>query len=57
MGVELILASGETDGRTDMTKLIGASHEYANASNNSVIPICLCIGGAEVQLHYFRTHL
>ena len=40
MGVELILASGETDGRTDMTILTGASHEYANASKNSVIPIC-----------------
>jgi hypothetical protein len=40
MGAELIRVSGETDGRTDMTKLIDALHKYANAPKNAVVPIC-----------------
>jgi len=36
MGAELIRVSGETDGRTDMTKLIGSLHEYTNAPKNEV---------------------
>jgi hypothetical protein len=35
MSAELIRESGETDGRTDMTKLMCALHEYANA----VVPV------------------
>ena len=30
-GAELFHADGETDGRTDMTKLIVAYHNFANA--------------------------
>jgi hypothetical protein len=40
MGAELIRVNGETDGRTDMTKLIGALHEYANAPKSAVVPTC-----------------
>jgi len=33
---ELVHADGQTDGRTDMTKLIGAFRDYANAPQNQV---------------------
>jgi hypothetical protein len=39
MGTELIRVSGETDRRTDMTKLIRALHEYANAPKSAVVLI------------------
>jgi len=40
MRAELIRVKGETDGRKDMTKLIGASHEYADAPKNALVTIC-----------------
>jgi hypothetical protein len=39
MGAELMRVSGETDGLTDMTKLKGALHEYANAPKSAVFRI------------------
>lgn len=40
MRAELIRVKGETDGRKDMTKLTGASHEYADAPKNALVTIC-----------------
>jgi hypothetical protein len=36
MGAELFRADGETDGQTDMTKLIVVFRNFANAPKNSV---------------------